>query len=64
MKYVVSKARRTSGSSRGNNGAVETLLGDDVDLDGGVTAGVVDRAGVDLDDGHFGWYDWILLRKK
>lgn len=38
--------------TRGNDGAVETGLGDNVDLDGGVSTGVVDVAGVDLGDGH------------
>ena len=32
---------------------MEAGLGDDVDLDGGVTARVVDGTGVDLGDGHF-----------
>jgi hypothetical protein len=31
---------------------VETGLGDDVDFDRGVTTRVVNRAGVDLGDGH------------
>ncbi len=44
---------QTGRSSRRNNGAVKTSLSDNVHLDGGVTTGVVDRAGVDLGDGHF-----------
>lgn len=43
---------RTRGSARGDNGAVEAALSDDVNLNGGVAARVVDRAGVDLGDGH------------
>lgn len=31
---------------------MKTSLGDNVNLDGGVTAGVVDGAGVDLGDRH------------
>lgn len=41
------------GSTRGNNGAVKTGLSDDIDLDGGVTARVVDLASVNLRDTHF-----------
>jgi hypothetical protein len=33
---------------------VEASLGDNVDLDGGVSTGVVDVAGVDLGDRHDG----------
>jgi hypothetical protein len=43
------------GTGRGtgrNDGAVQTSLGDNVDLDGGVTTGVVDGSGVDLGDSH------------
>jgi hypothetical protein len=43
------------GASRGtgrNDGAVQTGLADKVDLDGRVTARVVDGTGVDLGDGH------------
>jgi len=36
----------------GHNGAVQAGLGDDVDLDGRVAAGVVDVTGVDLADTH------------
>lgn len=36
-------------------------LGDDVDLDGRVTARVVDGAGVDLGDGHG---EGLLLRES
>lgn len=46
------KEGRTSRSAGGDNGAVKARLGDDVDLDGGVTTGVVDGAGVDLGNGH------------
>ena len=52
---------RTSGSTRGHNGAVETGLGHDIDLDGGVTARVVDVASVDLGDGH-GEGCWVTPR--
>lgn len=45
---------RTRGGARGDNGAVEAALGDDVDLDGGVAARVVHGASVDLGDGHLG----------
>lgn len=38
----------TGGGTRGDNGAVKASLGDNVNLDGGVTARVVDGAGVDL----------------
>lgn len=39
-------------STRGHNGAVKAGLSDNVDLNGGVTAGVIDRAGVNLGDRH------------
>jgi hypothetical protein len=42
----------TGGSSGWNDGAVKTGLGDNVDLDGGVTARVVDGTCVDLGDRH------------
>lgn len=42
------------GGTRGDDGAVETGLGDNVDLDGGVSTRVVDVAGVDLGDRHVG----------
>ena len=42
------------GGTRGNDGTVKAGLGDDVDLDGGVSTGVVDVAGVDLGDRHVG----------
>lgn len=42
------------GSTGGDDGAVEASLGDNVDLDGGVSTGVVDVAGVDLGDRHCG----------
>jgi hypothetical protein len=43
---------RTGGSSRGDNGTVETGLGNDVDLDSGIATRVVDVASVDLADRH------------
>ena len=42
----------TSRSTGGDNSTVKTSLGDNVNLNGGVTAGVVDGAGVDLGDRH------------
>ena len=42
------------GGTRGNDGTVKASLGDDVNLDGGVSTGVVDVAGVDLGDRHDG----------
>ena len=47
--------RRTSRSSRGDNGTVEAGLSHDIDLDGGVATRVVDVAGVNLGDRHVGW---------
>jgi hypothetical protein len=44
--------RRTGGGSRRNDGAVKTGLGNDIDLDGGVAARVVDHAALDLADRH------------
>lgn len=44
----------TGGGTRGDGGAEETLLGGEVHLDGGVTSGVEDHAGLDLLDSHFG----------
>lgn len=41
-----------SGGTRRNDCAVQTGLADEVDLDGRVTARVVDGTGVDLCDGH------------
>ena len=38
---------------RGKWGTI-TLGGGDLDLDGGVTAGIEDLSGVDLGDGHSG----------
>lgn len=35
---------------------MEASLGDDINLDGGVTTGVVDGAGEDLGDSHGGWW--------
>lgn len=53
------RCRRGSGrTGRGagrNDGPVEASLGNEINLDGGVTTGVVDRAGVNLGDGHFQW---------
>lgn len=43
---------RTGRSAGGDNGTVKASLGDDIDLDGGVTPRVVDGAGVDLGNGH------------
>jgi hypothetical protein len=43
---------RTGGSSRGNDGTMKTSLGDNIDLDSGITARIVDRPGVDLGDRH------------
>jgi hypothetical protein len=45
---------RAGGSTGGNDGTVEAGLGDNVDLDGGVSTGVVDVAGVNLGDRHIG----------
>ena len=54
---------RTGRSAGRDNGSVQTGLGDDINLDGGVTAGVVDGAGEDLGDSHVGWwYDEGLIR--
>ena len=52
---------RTSGGTRGDNGPVKTSLGDDVNLDGGVTTRVVDGTSVNLLDSHDddGW--WIYF---
>lgn len=44
--------RRTGGGTRGDDGAVQARLGDNVDLDGRVATRVVDVAGVDLADRH------------
>lgn len=47
---------------------MEASLGDNVDLDGGVAARVVDGAGVDLGDGHGsggeGWSQWVVVTVK
>jgi hypothetical protein len=43
---------RTGRSARGDDGTVKASLGDDINLDGGVTARVVDGAGVDFGDSH------------
>jgi hypothetical protein len=48
-----SSGGHTGGSTGGHNGAVEAGLGDNVDLNGGVTARVVHGASVDLRDRHF-----------
>jgi hypothetical protein len=42
----------TSGSAGWDDSAVETSLGDDINLDGGVTTRVVDRPSVDLGNCH------------
>lgn len=34
---------------------MEAFLGDNVDFDGGVTAGVVDLAGMNFNNRHDGW---------
>lgn len=46
------QARHTGRGARGNDRAVETGLGHDIDLDGGVSARVVDGTGVNLGDSH------------
>lgn len=51
---------RTSGSTRGNNGTVQAGLGDNVHLNGGVTARVVHGTSVNLGDRH---YDELGLNK-
>ncbi|GMT15290.1 hypothetical protein PFISCL1PPCAC_6587, partial [Pristionchus fissidentatus] len=48
LERLVDASRR----ARRNGGAEHTLLGVEVDLDGRVTAGVVDLAGVNFGDGH------------
>ena len=45
---------RTGRSSRGNNGTVEASVGDDINLDRGVSTRVVDGASVDLSNSHCG----------
>lgn len=44
---------QTSGSTGGDNGAVQTGLGDNVHLNGGVAARVVHGTGVNLSNRHF-----------
>ncbi|KAI3494687.1 hypothetical protein L1887_40503 [Cichorium endivia] len=51
----------TGRSTGGDGGAEETLLGGDVDLDGGVTTRVEDHAGLDLLDSHFGCDDRVRI---
>lgn len=46
--------RRTGGGSRWDDGTVKTGLSDNINLDGWVTARVVDLASVDLCDRHYG----------
>jgi hypothetical protein len=46
------RSGRTGRGTGGNDGTVEASLGDDVNLDGGVSTGVVDGAGEDLLDSH------------
>jgi len=47
-----------SRGTRGNDGTMQSSLGDNVNLDCRVTPGVIDRAGVDLDDWHGGQEQW------
>jgi hypothetical protein len=54
LRYLFDNSRKhTSGSTGGDNGAVEAGLGDNVDFNGGVTARVIDGASVNLRDRHF-----------
>lgn len=55
------RSRRTGRGAGGNDGTVEASLGDDVNLDGGVSTGVVDGAGEDLLDSHV---DLVLCFSK
>lgn len=48
----------TSRGTGRDDGTVETGLGDDVDLNGRVTARIVDRTRVDLGNSHGGIYWW------
>lgn len=48
------RSERTGGGTRGDNGAVQTGLGDNVHLNGGVAARVVHGASVNLGDRHDG----------
>lgn len=50
--YLLVSRERTGGSSRRNNSTVQTGLGDNVHLNGGVTARVVHGTSVDLGDRH------------
>lgn len=43
---------RTGRSARGDDGTVKARFRDDINLDGGVTARIVDRTGVDLGNSH------------
>ena len=45
----------TCGSSRGDYCSMKSSLGDHINLDGRVTARVVDLASVDLADRHIDW---------
>jgi hypothetical protein len=53
--------QQTSRGTRWDNGPVETSLGDDVDLNGGVTARVVDGACVNLLDRHL--HGGVLVKR-
>jgi hypothetical protein len=51
--FLQSSEYRLAGrGAGGNDGTVEASLGDDVNLDGGVSTGIVDGAGEDLLDSH------------
>jgi hypothetical protein len=52
------KEAHTSRGTGGDNGAVQTGLGDNIHLDGGVAARVVDGTSVDLGDRHVGERWW------
>lgn len=49
---LLGSLKHTGGGARGDNGTVEAGLGDDVNLDGGIAARIVDGARVDLGNGH------------
>lgn len=51
---------KTGRSSGWDNGTVEAFLGDNVNFDGGVTAGVVDLAGMNFSNRHDGWSMIVL----
>jgi len=54
---------RTGGSAGWDDSAVETSLGDDVNLDGWVATRIVDRSSVDLGDCHVGFLWWGNYRQ-